>query len=64
MKNDDKNFRKQMEAKFINKFKSELNCDIIQENCIAKRDKMHVTFSLLLMKLCLCIASFLLKLFR
>ena len=62
MKNDDKNFRKQMEAKFINKFKPELNCDIYSPlNCIAKRDKMHVNFSLLLMKLCLCIAQFLLK---
>ena len=29
MKNDDTNFWKQMEAKFINKFKPELNCDIV-----------------------------------
>ena len=30
MKNDDKNSREQMEAKFINKFKPELNCDIVR----------------------------------
>ena len=30
MKNEDKNFRKQMEANFINKFKPQLNCDKVR----------------------------------
>ena len=30
MKNDDKDLRKQMEPNFINKFKPELNCDIVR----------------------------------
>ena len=30
MKNDDKDLRKQVETKFINQFKPELNCDIVR----------------------------------